>query len=65
MAKVPKRFQGLLWSVGVENLDTEKNKIYIISQILAYGSWNHFLWLFKTYGRDEVRRVFVTLNHPN
>lgn len=60
MAKVPKRFQGMLWSINVDKLDTEKNITYIIPQILAYGSWNDYLWLFKTYGREEVKRVFVT-----
>ncbi len=59
---IPKNLQGVLWSVDTNKLDREKNKIYIINQILAYGTWEHLRWLFKTYSKKEVKDVF--LNHP-
>ncbi|MEK7565586.1 MAG: hypothetical protein AAB506_00895 [Patescibacteria group bacterium] len=55
---VPKNLQGVLWSVDTKKLDREKNKIYIINQILAYGTWGHLRWLFKTYNRAEIIEVF-------
>ncbi len=59
---VPKLLQGVLWSVPTGALDLQKNKNYIIHQILAYGTWDHLLWLLKTYPREQIKEVFVT--HP-
>lgn len=59
---IPKNLQGVLWSIDTNKLDREKNKIYIINQILAYGTWEHLRWLFKTYPKEEIKDVF--LNHP-
>ena len=58
MSRVPKKLQGVLWSRDVSSLDKEKDKNYIIHQILAYGTWDDLKWLFKTYKDDEIRDVF-------
>lgn len=58
MIKVPTRLQGILWSRDVSSLDRDKDKNYIIHQVLAYGTWDHLKWLFKTYKDDEIRDVF-------
>lgn len=58
MSKVPKNLQGILWSRNVTSLDTKKDKNYIIHQVLAYGTWEHLKWLFKTYKKGEIRKVF-------
>lgn len=58
MAKVTKRFQGVLWSRDVSSLDKEKDKNYIIHQVLAYGTWEHLKWLFKTYKEEDIHDVF-------
>ena len=60
---VPKRLQAVLWSVSTDKLDTEKDKHYIIHQILAYGRWEDVIWLFNTYGRDKIKQIFV--QHPS
>lgn len=59
---VPKSLQGVLWSTSVEDLDLQKDKNYIIHQILAYGTWEHLLWLLKSYPREQIKEVFVM--HP-
>ena len=56
--KIPSNFQGILWSVNVKNLDLEKDKVYIIHQVLEYGDLNEIAWLFRVYSKKEVRRVF-------
>jgi hypothetical protein len=56
--KIPKSFQGILWSVNVKNLDLEKDKVYIIHQVLMYGNLKQIRWLFQVYGKKEIRRVF-------
>ena len=59
---VPKNLQGVLWSVDTDQLDLQKNKSYIVNQILAYGTWEHLRWLLKSYSREEIKKVFV--EHP-
>ena len=56
--KIPKSFQGILWSVNVKNLDLTEDKIYIIHQILMYGDLDEICWLFKVYSKKELEKVF-------
>ncbi len=59
---VPKTLQAVLWSVNTDMLDLERDKQYIIHQILAYGTWENIAWLLRTYGKTQVKEVFV--KHP-
>lgn len=59
---VPENLQGILWSASVKSLDLERDKNYIIHQVLAYGTLEQIRWLFGIYGREQIRRVF--LEHP-
>lgn len=60
--RVPQKLQGILWSVNVDQLDLEENSSYIVNQILSLGTLEELRWLFKTYGKDHLREVFV--NQP-
>jgi hypothetical protein len=62
MKKIPQSFQGLFWSVRLEDLDLEKDKIYIINQTLAYGGLEELRWLFKTYPKEVIKEIFI--NQP-
>lgn len=62
MSKLPKWLQPTLWSVAINQLDIEKDKIYIINQILAYGGIRELKWLFANYPPKTIREVF--LYHP-
>jgi len=57
-AKIPDSFQGILWSKNIKNLDLEKDKIYIIHQVLSYGTIKQIKWLFGIYEREEVEEIF-------
>lgn len=57
--KVPKKLQAVLWSVDVDHLNLEKDKVYIIHQVLIYGSIDEILWLFKMYSKETIREVFL------
>ena len=56
---VPLSIQGVLWSKAAFKLDCQKDKNYIIHQVLSYGTWEHVRWLFDTYGHDEIKNVFL------
>lgn len=62
MVHPPKSLQGILWSTDVNRLDLEKNKGYIIHQLLLYGDFNELRWLFHTYPKQTIVKVF--LSHP-
>lgn len=51
--------QGVLWSKDIRNLDLEKDKIYIIHQILSYGNLKQIKWLFKIYKLKKIQEVFI------
>lgn len=54
--------QGILWSEDIKNFDLEKDKVYIIHQVLSYGNFKQIKWLLKVYTLREVKKVF--LKHP-
>ena len=58
--KVPQKLQSILWSTDVNSLDLERNKGYIINQVLIYGTLDEIKWLFDTYSKKEVVKVFLT-----
>ena len=55
---IPKSWQGILWSCNIKKLDWEKDKNYIIHQVLMYGDLNDIALLFKIYSKKEIRKVF-------
>lgn len=59
MKKIPASFQSIFWSVKLEDLDLEKDKAYIINQVLAFGGIEELRWLFKTYPQRVIREVFL------
>lgn len=60
--KIPGWLQPTLWSVKVDNLGLEEDRVYIINQVLAYGGWRDFKWLFANYPQRTVKKTF--LEHP-
>lgn len=67
MRKIPSKkvlssLQGILWSKNIKKLDLEKDKVYIIHQVLSYGNLRQIKWLFKLYPSKEIEEVF--LKHP-
>ena len=62
MTTIPQSLQSVLWSADVNRLDPEKDKSYIIHQILAYGSLEDIFWVFRNYPKNEIMRTFLT--HP-
>ena len=59
MKKIPRTFQPFLWSKNVGKMDRDRDKIYIVHQILSYGDFKELRQLFKIYDRKEVGEVFT------
>ena len=54
--------QGILWSKDIKNIDIKKDRVYIIHQVLSYGGMEQIKQLFRIYGPEEIKDVF--LSHP-
>ncbi len=59
---IPQRLQSILWSSDVSKLDSDKNKTYIIHQILSHGRMEDILWIFSIYPKKIIQESFI--NHP-
>ncbi len=59
MKASPQSLQGVLWSCPVWHLDIERDKVYIINQVLAFGDFEEIRWLFHTYSKSEIVDVFL------
>lgn len=60
---IPQNLQGVLWSVNINSLNLQKNKGYIIHQILTFGTIEDIKWLFNNYMRAEIIAEFI--DHPS
>lgn len=43
----------------MEKVDLWEHRVYIIHRVLAFGTWKEWQWLFNTYPKEVVKRVFV------
>jgi len=54
-SKLPKYFQGVLWSYKINYLDIEKDKKKIITNSLIYGTSQITDWIFNCYDENDIR----------
>lgn len=59
LQKLPTFLKGYFWSVNFNELNLEKDKDYIIHQILSFGDLEAISWLFKIYGKESVKKSFL------
>ena len=58
-AIIPTSLQPVLWSQNVSTLDIEKDKPYIIHQVLNFGDMEHIRWLKKVYPMSDLNDTFI------
>ena len=49
--------QTLFWDTDPKNISIRKNARYIIERILEFGEPDEVRWLFKTYPKNEIKKV--------
>lgn len=57
--KIPSRLQGILWSADIRHLDMERDKSYIVHQILSLGLLEELKWLFHSFSVRELQKIFI------
>jgi len=55
MSKKPRNLQSVLWSRDISNLDLQRDKNYIVHQVLMYGSLKDISWLKQTYKKTTLK----------
>jgi len=55
-SKIPSFFKPLFWSYKFSSIDPYKNKRTIIINTINYGQWEHWTWVFKFYGKENVKK---------
>jgi len=51
--------QYLFWDVDLKELDSQKNKKFIIKRILSRGSLDDFRWASSYYGKKLIKDVLI------
>lgn len=49
----------LFYNYDLNGLDLRRDYRLVIETVLARGTWEQNLWLFRTYGWDTVKEVFL------
>ena len=49
--------ESLFWDTNPDWIDIKKNARYIIERVLDFGELEEVRWLFKTYSKEEIKRV--------
>lgn len=59
-ASIPPYLQPILKSVNINKLDVDRDKEYIIHEILSLGRMEHIHWLLKEYPLSTIKNVFTS-----
>jgi hypothetical protein len=56
---LPTFVRPFLWSFDLQNIDLEKHKKRIITNVLNLGTKKATDWLFETYSKEDIKAVLV------
>jgi len=62
MIQLPESVKATLWSYDLAQLELQKHKELIISQVLNFGSLEAISWLFTNYSSADIKEA--ALNTP-
>lgn len=55
--KLPKPVENVLWSYDLSQIDVNRNKKLIITQVLNFGTKEATDWMFKKYTIGDIRKI--------
>ncbi len=47
------------WDVNFEEIDFEKNALFVMEKVFNYGLWNDQIAIIKYYGKDRIATEIV------
>ncbi|MCD6265408.1 MAG: hypothetical protein J7K02_05495 [Deltaproteobacteria bacterium] len=54
---IPDHILRCFWSYDLTELDLDRHKNFIITQVLNYGDWQGVKWLYENYSEDDLKQV--------
>lgn len=54
--KIPSFFKPLFWSYNFSKISLKKDKKRVIINTLNRGTWQHWQWIFKVLGKNEIKK---------
>ena len=57
MGLIPSNFQSLLPSSNVKNLDTQRDKDYIIQSLIKNSTLEGWVWMLDSYSNEDISEI--------
>ncbi len=54
---LPSFFKRLFWSYDFSLIDPQEDKRIMIVNTVNYGKWEHWVWIFKFYGKEKLKKI--------
>jgi hypothetical protein len=54
---LPEFLKSNFWFVEFNKLDSKRDRDFIVFQILNYGGFEDWKWVFSNYSRDEIEQT--------
>ncbi len=58
---LPLFFKSVLWSYNFNLIDIEKDKKTIIVNAINYGDLEHWRWIIRCYGKEEIKKILMKI----
>jgi len=59
--KLPEFLQSCLWSYDISEMDKDRDKRLVITQVINYGDKKQLKWMEDNYTHEEIKEVVL---HP-
>jgi len=59
--KIPESFRPFFWNVDFDNLDPEKNNLFVINRLFNMYNTEAFIWVEENYTKEEIIEAIKTL----
>jgi hypothetical protein len=56
---IPNLSKTAFWDVNFEELDFEKNAVFIMEKVFNYGLWSDYIAIIKYYGKERIKNDVV------
>lgn len=58
--RLPEFLRPYFWDVEFEDVDIQKNPLFVLKRIIDRGDTKAFMWAMKRFSLDDIRRLITT-----
>jgi hypothetical protein len=56
---IPNLSKTAFWDIDFEQLDAERNAVFIMEKVFNYGLWDDYIAIIKYYGEEKIKKEVV------